>query len=129
MSPTADRRVNVLDETQLNDAVEQFEPTTVIHCAGVVKFRRAGRRDASKSERARHEERALVDTFRPQRETLGVLASTVTGKGRRDDDDDDDGQKPLLTEENFSVRRTLERNPYAVETRRTRTRFAVSKGQ
>ena len=116
VSPTADRRVNVLDETQLNDAVEQFEPTTVIHCAGVVKFRRA---DAETLRRVNVQgTRNVLSSIRLGRSVRHlVYLSTVAVLGARrddddDDDDDDDGQKPLLTEENFSVGRTFERNPY-----------------
>ena len=114
VSPTADRRVNVLDETQLNDAVEQFEPTTVIHCAGVVKFRRA---DAETLRRVNVQgTRNVLSSIRLGRSVRHlVYLSTVAvlGARRDDDDDDDDGQKkPLLTEENFSVGRTFERNPY-----------------
>ncbi len=114
VSPAADRRVNVLDETQLNDAVEQFEPTTVIHCAGVVKFRRA---DAETLRRVNVQgTRNVLSSIRLGRSVRHlVYLSTVAvlGARRDDDDDDDDGQKkPLLTEENFSVGRTFERNPY-----------------
>ena len=115
VSPTADRHVNVLDETQLNDAVEQFEPTTVIHCAGVVKFRRA---DAETLRRVNVQgTRNVLSSICLGRSVRHlVYLSTVAVLGARrdddDDDDDDDGQKPLLTEENFSVGRTFERNPY-----------------
>ena len=94
VSPTADRRVNVLDETQLNDAVEQFEPTTVIHCAGVVKFRRA---DAETLRRVNVQgTRNVLSSIRLGRSVRHlVYLSTVAvlGARRDDDDDDDDGQK------------------------------------
>ena len=116
VSPTADRKVNVLDETQLNDAFEQFEPSTVIHCAGVVKFRRA---DAETLRRVNVQGTRNVLSSISCRKTKTssvrhlVYLSTVAVLGARREDDDDDERGPLLTEEDFSVGRTFERNPYA----------------
>ena len=116
MSPTADRKVNVLDETQLNDAFEQFEPSTVIHCAGVVKFRRA---DAETLQRVNVQGTRNVLSSISCRKTKTssvrhlVYLSSVAVLGARREGDDDDERGPLLTEEDFSVGRTFERNPYA----------------